>query len=233
MNDNGASPQATAEIAREAQATARAREFFRQWWFSLLVMALISVTNLLPDSLIENLAFQADKIGNGQWWRILSCHFVHLGTNHYLLNIVGFLILSVAFREDITPKEEIVSLLISCLGVSAGLYFFSPELGWYVGLSGALYGIMAHYLIVGWSRTPFLSAIFILFLTSKLVYQQFFPDSASTTGQLTGTAAFIGGPVAEDSHVYGAISGFITGLASLFLFHRRHAQTSSASDRAN
>lgn len=222
MNDNGASPQSAADIAREAQATARAHAFFRQWWFSLLVMALISVTNLLPQSLIEILAFQADSIRGGQVWRLLSCHFVHLGTNHYLLNIVGFLILSVAFREDITPREEIISLLLSCLSVSAGLYCFNPEMAWYVGLSGALYGIMAHYLIVGWSRTPFLSAIFILFLASKLLYQQFFPDSASTTGQLTGTAAFIGGPIAEDSHLYGAITGFVTGFISLLLFHRHH-----------
>lgn len=226
MNDNDASPQSAAEIAREAQATARAHGFFQQWWFSLLVMALISVTTLLPHSVVDQLALQRDAVTGGEWWRIISSQFVHLGFNHTLLNIVGYLIIATAFREDVTPAEEAVSLLLANLGVGLGIYFFSLDIVWYVGLSGAIYGLLTHNLIVGYRRSPILSIFFGLFLAGKFYYEQFI------SGPDTATAAFIGADVAIDSHLYGAITGFVTGFISLLLFHRPHVAPAEP-DRAN
>lgn len=216
MSNDSSTPSARMENAREAQATARAQEFFRQWWFSLLVMVLISATTFLPDSIIDLLALQRSKIPAGEWWRLVTSQFVHLGFNHTLLNIVGYLIIAAAFREDVSPREESLSLLLATLGVGAGIYWYSPEITWYVGLSGAIYGLLAHNLIVGFQRSPILSVLFGLFLAGKFYYEQFI------SGPDTVTAELIGGAVAIDSHLYGAITGFITGLISLFLFHRRH-----------
>lgn len=228
MDDNSASPQSAAEIAREAQATARAHEFFRQWWFSLLIMLVISATTLLPDSIIDIFALTHSAVNDGQWWRLITSQFVHLGFNHTLLNIVGYLIIAAAFREDITPREEAISLLLSVIGVGVGIHWFSPEIAWYAGLSGAIYGLLAHNLIVGFPRSPILSVLFGLFLAGKFYYEQFI------SGPDTVTAEFIGAAVAIDSHLYGAITGVITGLISLFLFHRRHvASDTHSTDHAS
>jgi len=217
MSDNGSTQPTTPAQQSEAQATARAHDFFRQWWFSLLVMVLISATTLLPHDLIEyHLALQRTAVASGEWWRIFTSQYVHLGFNHTLLNVVGYLIIAAAFREDVTPREECIALLLSNVGVGLGIYFFSPELEWYVGLSGAIYGLLAHNLIIGWRRSPLLSLLFGVYLAGKFVYEQFI------SGPDTVTAAFIGADVAVDSHLYGAITGLITGIASYFLFHRSH-----------
>lgn len=211
MNDP--STQAT----REALATARAHEFFRQWWFSLLVMLLITTTTWLPESAIDALALIDTKVDQGEWWRIITSQFVHLGFNHTLLNIVGYLIIGAAFREDVSAKEEAIALSCSVLGVGLGIYWLSDDIQWYVGLSGAVYGILAHNLIIGWRRSAILSLFFTVFLVGKFIHEQFI------SGPDTVTASFIGAQVAIDSHLYGAITGLLTGLTSFFLFHR-HAQ---------
>lgn len=199
---------------REATAEKNFNEFFRQWWFSVFVMALICITTFFPESLIQQLALIHKPISNGEIWRLVTSQFVHLGFNHTLLNLVGYLIVSASFREDITPKEEAVSLLICSVGVGLGIYWFNPEIHWYVGLSGAIYGILTHYLIVGWKRSPMLSLFFGLFLIGKFIYEQLI------AGPDTVTADFIGGQVAIDSHLYGAITGACVGLSSLFTLHR-------------
>lgn len=199
---------------REAMAIARGQEFFRQWWFSLLVMLLITATSALPADTVDQLALVASKVDQGQWWRIITSQFVHVGFNHALLNIVGYLIISAAFREDCAPKEEAIALLLSVLGVGFGIYLLSDDIRWYAGLSGAIYGLLAHNLIIGWRRSAVLSSLFALFLTGKFIHEQFI------SGPDTVTASFIGAKVAIDSHLYGACTGLVSGLASLILFHR-------------
>lgn len=215
MNDQ------STQAAREALATARAHEFFRQWWFSLIVMVLITATTWLPESTIDALALIDAKVDQGEWWRIITSQFVHLGFNHTLLNIVGYLIISAAFREDVSAKEEAIALLFSVIGVGLGIYWLSDDIQWYVGLSGAVYGILAHNLIIGWRRSAILSMFFVVFLVGKFIHEQFI------SGPDTVTASFIGAQVAIDSHLYGAITGLVTGLISFFLFHR-HAQPTRA-----
>ncbi|RLT95321.1 MAG: rhombosortase [Ketobacter sp.] len=202
------------DLSQEAAARRSFNEFFRQWWFSVAVMLLICLTTLLPASTIHDLALVHDKVSDGEFWRIISSQFVHLGFNHTVLNLVGYLIVSASFREDITPTEEMTALGICALGVGMGIYLFNPEIGWYVGLSGAIYGILTHYLIIGWRRSAILSAFFGLYLIGKFVYEQLI------AGPDTVTADLIGGAVAIDSHLYGAITGLVTGLISLWLFHR-------------
>ncbi len=204
----------TTESTREALATARAHEFFRQWWFSLLVMILITATSALPPTTVDSLALIATKVSTGEWWRIITSQFVHVGFNHALLNIVGYLIISAAFREEISAKEEMISLGTAVLGVGLGIYLLSSDIHWYVGLSGAIYGILAHNLIVGWRRSQILSIFFAVFLVGKFIYEQFI------AGPDTVTASFIGAQVAIDSHLYGAVIGLCSGLVSLLVFHR-------------
>ncbi len=200
---------------QEALAEKNFNEFFRQWWFSVFIMALICATTFLPENIIQQLALAHDPVSNGEIWRLITSQFVHLGFNHTILNLVGYLIISASFREDILPKEEAISLMICTLGVGLGIYWFNPEIDWYVGLSGAIYGLLAHYLIIGWKRSPTLSLFFGVFLIGKFVYEQFI------SGPDTVTAEVIGGKVAIDSHLYGAITGTAIGIISLLAFHSK------------
>lgn len=181
----------------------------RQHWSTPLVVALVLLFSLSPVVLVEQLSLTQAGVAAGQWWRLLTSQIVHLSVNHALLNAAGFLIVSVSFRQDVAPLREIIILLFSMLGVGLGIYRFNPEIGWYVGLSGAIYGVLVHHLMLGARRTPVIALGFLVFVIGKVAYEQFI------AGPDRDIEHFIGGAVAEDAHLYGVIVGAILGAVSV------------------
>ena len=55
----------------------------------------------------------------------------------------------------------------------------------------------------------------------KFIYEQYI------SGPDTVTAEIIGGQVAIDSHLYGAITGVLVGVVSLLLFHNTPNESTS------
>lgn len=179
---------------------------FRVWWVSFLVLTLIGLLNFLPED-IENLFdLKGTLVDKGEWWRLITSQFIHLTFNHTLLNITGYFIVAFSFRQEITPLRETITLFICILGVGIGIWKLNPDIYSYVGLSGAIYGMLASYVIIGYRKTPFLSIFFILYLIGKFGYEQLFSTNNGATEE------FIGGLVAIDSHLYGAATGLALGI---------------------
>ncbi|PCJ36955.1 MAG: rhombosortase [Moraxellaceae bacterium] len=194
--------------------------YFAEWWFSFLVIAIVLTLSILGESATQALSLHRSMIDNGEWWRIITGQVVHLSVNHTLLNAMGYIILCFGFRKEVSATEEMLALIVSMFGVGFGIYLFNPEISWYVGLSGAIYGLLISNVMIGAKRTPTLSALFLFFIVTKIIYEQFFagPDRA--------TEALIGGEVAIDSHLYGALTGLIPGT---FWVWRRHLRDSKHS----
>jgi len=136
-----------------------------------------------------DIRYSREKIENGEYWRLLTAHFVHLGWNHLWLNMLSLLMI----WELTTKSYSFVWILICGFGISLGLWLFSPEVIWYVGLSGILHGLFA---AVAWQRYP----ILLVLLIAKLMWEQLY-------GALPTTANLTGGAVIVDAHLYGAIIG--------------------------
>ncbi|MGO4328301.1 rhombosortase [Cupriavidus sp. 2TAF22] len=77
---------------------------------------------------------------SGQWWRLLTAMWVHLGWRHWLADLLataGLLLL--VGREARTLA--MLAVLVAC-GVAVQLVLCRvPSVGWYGGLSGALHGL--------------------------------------------------------------------------------------------
>src|SRR4051812_24588312 len=62
---------------------------------------------LLPESGGEPLrqALQYDRaaLAAGQWWRVLTAHFVHLDIEHAMLNSLGLVLMWALFARDFSP----------------------------------------------------------------------------------------------------------------------------------
>src|SRR5687767_5017261 len=108
----------------------------------LLVCVALGLLELGGDTFREALGYQRGAIAAGQWWRVISAHFVHLDAEHTLLNTLGVVLMWALFARDFSPLRWAAIYLFSAACVSAGLWFFSPEVEWYVGSSGALHGVM-------------------------------------------------------------------------------------------
>jgi rhomboid family GlyGly-CTERM serine protease len=150
----------------------------------------------------EWLRYDRVAIEGGQWWRLLSGHFVHLDLEHAVLNSLGVVLMWALFARDYSPGRWLAIYLGSALVVGAGLWFLSPQVEWYVGASGALHGVMTAGTLAHLKRGDLDGWILAAFIVVKLSYEQFvgalpFEEHATTI---------------VDAHLYGAVGGIVLAL---------------------
>ena len=93
------------------------------------------------DTTAQLFQYQRNLILDGEVWRLITAHLVHLTWSHMLLNLAGLLLIWLLFGNYYANKTWLVIVLISCVGPGIGLLLFDPNLIWYVGLSGMLHGL--------------------------------------------------------------------------------------------
>src|SRR3954469_10156520 len=112
-------------------------------WALLGACLVLALPEFGGDAVRNALSYDRSALVNGQYWRLLTAHFVHLDAQHVLLNGLGLVLMWALFARDYSPLRWLALYLFSALTISAGLWFLSPEISWYVGASGALHGVMA------------------------------------------------------------------------------------------
>jgi rhomboid family GlyGly-CTERM serine protease len=172
----------------------------RAYGLALLgALALLLLPEWGGDAARDALSYQREALAQGQWWRLLSAHFVHLDLQHAALNSMGAVLMWALFARDFAPLPWVTIYLGSCLAVSAGLWFFSPQIAWYVGASGALHGVMTAGTLAHLRRGDLDGWILAVFIVVKLAYEQY-----------AGALPFAGSPdTVVDAHLYGAIGGVV------------------------
>jgi rhomboid family GlyGly-CTERM serine protease len=181
----------------------------RAYGIALLgVCALLALLEILGEPARQALSFERSALAGGEWWRLLTAHFVHLDAEHAFLNGLGVILMWALFARDYSPWRWAAIYSGSALAVSVGLWFGNPELQWYVGASGALHGVMTAGTIAHLRRRDLDGWILAAFIITKLAYEQF-------AGALpfAGTSSTI-----VDAHLYGAVGGVVLGL---FLTQRK------------
>lgn len=177
-----------------------------RWWFTLLILGTVLLLRMLPEPLQLAAHLEHQAINNGQWWRLLSCHLVHLSNAHTALNIVAYGLLAYCFRDEITARREAIILIASAAVVGLGIHTLNPEMYSYAGLSGAFYGSLVAFAFIALPRVPIIALGFLGFVTAKFIYE------AIIGGASPQTEALIGGKVATSSHWYGSVCGLMLGV---------------------
>lgn len=168
-----------------------------------LSIALICIIFfLLQTESFDTLSYHRHHIEQGQWYLLLSGHFLHTNSAHLLLNMAGILLLWFLHGHFYTWKNYCSLVVFCALATGIGLWVFSPEMIWYVGLSGALHGVFVwgacrdiqHKVISGW--------FLLVGVTIKLLWEQ-------ASGGSEQVVDLIGTNVAVDAHLYGALAGVL------------------------
>jgi rhomboid family GlyGly-CTERM serine protease len=174
----------------------------------LLFLGLLLLPELDGPAARQALAFQREALAAGEWWRLLTANFVHLDLEHAVLNSLGAVLMWALFARDYPYARWLAIYLGACLAVGAGLWFFSPDIRWYVGASGALHGVMAAGTLAHLRRGDLDGWVLAVFMVLKLGYEQ-----------VAGPLPFAGSAdTVVDAHLYGAIGG---ALLALLLVPRR------------
>ena len=157
------------------------------------------------DGVRMALRFDRGAVMDGQGWRLLTGHLVHLGWAHALMNLAALSLLAVAARPWLGPGAWALAALASAAAVDLGLWLSRPAIDWYVGLSGILHGLAATAGIVILRDAPLTAGALLLALAAKLAWE-------AVQGPLPLTAAASGGEVVVAAHLWGALGGAVVGL---------------------
>lgn len=168
-------------------------------------MALLLLTEIGGDTARAWLSFQRSEIDAGQWWRLLTANFVHLGWYHWALNEIGLFVLVLLCPERLSPAVWLRRLVLLSLGMSAGLYFFMPSLQHYVGLSGVIHGLFLLGLIPQVLKRDLIALGCVTYLVGKIAWELY-------AGAPVSDQQALGGSVIVQSHLFGCISALIYGL---------------------
>ncbi len=192
---------------------AAARQAFQAALPALAVVGIAVVLGLGGTAFRDALSFDRSGIEDGELWRIVSGHFVHLGTSHMLLNGAGIILVWLLVGQEFILRQWALVTIVVIVGIGAGLWWMNPELQWYVGLSGLLHGWLAAGIVAALSKGRLDAGLLAALIVAKLVFEQW-------QGPIPGSAESAGGPVIVDAHLYGGIAGALAGLGLTRLARR-------------
>jgi rhomboid family GlyGly-CTERM serine protease len=99
-----------------------------------LLGLLAGAVFVLPGA-TELLAWDRAAIGAGEWWRVISGHWVHWSGGHLAWDVGAFVLLGL-WCEQRGRGRFVTCVTAAALAIPIGLWWLCPELSRYGGLSG-------------------------------------------------------------------------------------------------
>ncbi|WP_243410950.1 rhombosortase [Pusillimonas noertemannii] len=184
------------------------------WTRALTLAAALLLLQAGGGAARDALRFSRQAIEHGEWWRLFCAHFVHLGWAHAALNALGVL-LCCALAPQLFNRHVWLKTAGLALGVGALLWWCSPEVSAYVGLSGVLYGLFVLGLLPQAWRGDRLAALALLATAGWMLWQW-------GVGPSTAEQTMIGGRIISIAHVYGFGLGFAGALVTTLSQQEKH-----------
>ncbi|MGM3275770.1 rhombosortase [Ralstonia sp. 24A2] len=149
-------------------------------------------------TVVDALRYDRAAILNGEVWRLVSGHFVHLTWVHCLLNVGGLVALAA-----ILPASLCVWRCCVVLATLIGLILFAalPGLQFYAGFSGINYGLAVLALLPR-ARGEAIAAVVLAALVGRAVWQWF-------GGVNMDAVAWLGAPPLAAAHLAGLAVGVL------------------------
>ena len=184
---------------------ALARE--RAPWRSLAVAAATGAVLALPGS-ARALLYDRAEILSGDLWRVLTGHFVHAGSQHFLWDVAALLTIGMLWERVLGARYWAV-FGAAAFCITAGLLVLAPGLALYCGLSGVLSGLftagaMASARLEKSAGRPWTALLFQGAVLACLAKIGFEAMTGSTIFASTAPAGFEPAPLA---HALGALGG--------------------------
>jgi rhomboid family GlyGly-CTERM serine protease len=165
-------------------------------------VALLLLPLLGGQALREAWRYERAAVAAGQWWRLITCHVVHLDVTHALLNSVGLALLWALFAREYRVRQWLLAMAASALSIATGFWFFSTHLQWYVGASALLHGVFACGCAALIRKRDRVGVIAGIVFVAKLAWEQWHGPLPFERAEQVVTI----------SHLYGAIGGALAGV---------------------
>ncbi len=204
-------PRDTAGVRPESATTvSRARALLLRWRVPLtLAVVLVAFQAAGWTAALE---YRRSAVLQGEVWRLLTGSLVHLGWVHLGRDLAGLFLIWGLFGRSFSERSWLWVLFASLLAVGLGLLAFSPGIRWYVGISGALFGLFCAGVLCEFRQHPLFGGALLLGMAAVIAWTLY-------SGALPGETAGLGGRVVPQAHLYGALGG------AAFIFARAARRT--------
>ena len=167
------------------------------------MVALVIGLAALDDTVRRLLSWDRQALADGEWWRLVSGHLIHLDGYHAALNVVAAILLAALVGKVFRTLQVLYIIGIAVIAIDAGLWWLSA-VDWYVGLSGVLHALAAAALVRRLlEQHDVLAWALAIFGLGKILWE-------NTLGALPFTPSST--MVVTDAHLYGVLAGMLAGL---------------------
>lgn len=173
-------------------------------WFPVLMSVLVLIAWLGGADARDALMYDRAAVTDGEWWRLVSAHFLHVGLAHFIANLCGLWVIWILVGQSLTNTGWMGVFFVSAPGITGALLFLHPSVDWYLGLSGVLYALIATGIVISIVHTPIVYLVAATCLLVKLIVDHYLSTEWAFSN-------WLGAPVLEASHFYGTASGGIIG----------------------
>lgn len=121
----------------------------------IFINILFYVLSIISNSFYNSMVLNSSKILNGEYYRLLSCIFMHGGIIHLLCNMYCLYVIGPQVESFFGKIKYIVIYLLS--GIIGSLMSLSITNSISLGASGAIFGLLGSILYFGYHYRVYLS----------------------------------------------------------------------------
>jgi rhomboid family GlyGly-CTERM serine protease len=176
----------------------------------VLIVLLACSAFIFDDDVSKLFVYQYQLISQGELWRLFTGHFFHTNGFHLLLNLSALILLWALHGQFYSLKSYSLLCISSAMICSLGLFYFSPDIKQYVGLSGVLHGIFIFGAIMDIRHRDKTGYLLFFGVWFKIAHEQYYGASADVANLINAT-------VAIDAHLWGAVGGLLFSCCYLML----------------
>ena len=174
----------------------------------ILTLSLIGPALLIHglQSMESLLTYERGAIAQGQYWRLLTCHWCHLSFSHLFWNVLLVAIAGTILERQ--SQSELKRTIAFSLGILGPLLFvWLPGMASYVGLSGLAAALVATTTTKGLLRrdhNTWIWAGIAILLLAKIIHESIDPRLLLSDSD--------GLRSVPRAHAIGAVSGLVATL---------------------
>jgi rhomboid family GlyGly-CTERM serine protease len=178
--------------------------------WAIAVTALAAILAAAVPGAEEWLVYDRRRLASGQFWRLVTGHWVHFSASHLMWNLVALGVVPALAWRNSPHLGRVIAVSAGVIGLV--VFWFEPELRWFGGLSGIATALLAAAMAARAKEEPRfrpLALMGLLLLTAKLLWE------GLTSGSVF--ASFSEGVVRTSwlAHVAGLAVGTGFGLAGM------------------
>ncbi|MCF6515123.1 rhomboid family intramembrane serine protease [Lactobacillus sp. S2-2] len=131
-----------------------------------------------PQTLVKFGALYPPAIMNGEWWRLITPIFIHIGITHLILNLVTIYFIGIIIEREFGHFKYLLIFIIS--GILGNLTSLSFTSGLSAGASTSIFGLFGSFFMVyeSYKENTYIrntAKSFFYFLAFNFIYDLFIP----------------------------------------------------------